>query len=121
MRRFRDGDVEEARALDAELRPSIELLRVAPNPIAIKAALNLLGHEVGGHRLPLVEATPRADASRAERAVRAPAAASSGGARSPTPAGHCLDSSPCPDCLARRRSRTIVERGSHAQCTELLA
>ncbi len=28
-----------------------------PNPIAIKAALNLLGHEVGGHRLPLVEAT----------------------------------------------------------------
>ena len=31
---------------------------VAPNPIAIKAALNLLGHEVGGCRLPLVEATP---------------------------------------------------------------
>ena len=28
-----------------------------PNPIAIKAALNLLGHEVGGLRLPLVEAT----------------------------------------------------------------
>ncbi len=27
------------------------------NPIAIKAALNLLGHEVGGLRLPLVEAT----------------------------------------------------------------
>ena len=30
---------------------------VAPNPIAIKAALNLLGHDVGGHRLPLVDAT----------------------------------------------------------------
>jgi 4-hydroxy-tetrahydrodipicolinate synthase len=27
------------------------------NPIAIKCALNLLGHEVGGVRLPLVEAT----------------------------------------------------------------
>jgi 4-hydroxy-tetrahydrodipicolinate synthase len=27
------------------------------NPIAIKAALNLLGHEVGGLRLPLVPAT----------------------------------------------------------------
>ena len=27
------------------------------NPIAIKTALNLLGHEVGGLRLPLVEAT----------------------------------------------------------------
>jgi 4-hydroxy-tetrahydrodipicolinate synthase len=26
------------------------------NPIAIKCALNLLGHEVGGVRLPLVEA-----------------------------------------------------------------
>jgi 4-hydroxy-tetrahydrodipicolinate synthase len=57
VRRFRAGDVDGARALDQELRPSIELLRVAPNPIAIKAALNLLGHEVGGHRLPLVEAT----------------------------------------------------------------
>ncbi len=57
VRRYRDGDVEGARRLDAELRPSIELLRVQTNPIAIKAALNLLGHEVGGHRLPLVEAT----------------------------------------------------------------
>jgi 4-hydroxy-tetrahydrodipicolinate synthase len=57
VRRFRDGELEEARALDAELRPAIDLLRVAPNPIAIKAALDLLGHEVGGHRLPLVEAT----------------------------------------------------------------
>ena len=27
------------------------------NPIPIKAALNLLGHDVGGLRLPLVEAT----------------------------------------------------------------
>ena len=51
------GDIEGARALDAELAPSIDLLRVAVNPIAIKSALNLLGHEVGGHRLPLVEAT----------------------------------------------------------------
>jgi 4-hydroxy-tetrahydrodipicolinate synthase len=57
VRRFRAGDVEGARALDQELRPSIELLRVAPNPIAVKAALNLLGHDVGGLRLPLVEAT----------------------------------------------------------------
>jgi 4-hydroxy-tetrahydrodipicolinate synthase len=66
VRRYRSGDVEGARALDAELRPSIELLRVAPNPIAIKAALSLLGHDVGGHRLPLVAAT---DAER--EAVRA--------------------------------------------------
>ena len=55
--RFRAGDVDGARALDEELRPAIDLLRVVTNPIAIKCALNLLGHEVGGLRLPLVEAT----------------------------------------------------------------
>jgi 4-hydroxy-tetrahydrodipicolinate synthase len=54
----RSGDLDGARRLDEQLAPSYELLEVAPNPIAIKAALNLLGHEVGGHRLPLVEATP---------------------------------------------------------------
>jgi 4-hydroxy-tetrahydrodipicolinate synthase len=57
VRRYRAGDVEGARALDRELAPSIDLLRVVVNPIAIKCALNLLGHDVGGHRLPLVEAT----------------------------------------------------------------
>lgn len=54
--RFEAGDVAGAEALDAELRPSIELLRVTTNPVAIKRALQLLGHEVGGLRLPLVEA-----------------------------------------------------------------
>jgi 4-hydroxy-tetrahydrodipicolinate synthase len=57
IRLWQAGEHEAARALDRELVPSIELLRVVTNPIAIKAALNLLGHEVGGHRLPLVEAT----------------------------------------------------------------
>jgi 4-hydroxy-tetrahydrodipicolinate synthase len=57
IRRWKAGDEAGARELEEELRPSIELLRVATNPIAIKAALNMLGHEVGGHRLPLVEAT----------------------------------------------------------------
>jgi len=32
-------------------------LGVTINPVPVKAALNLLGHEVGGLRLPLVEAT----------------------------------------------------------------
>ena len=32
-------------------------LFITSNPIPVKAALNLLGHEVGGLRLPLVEAT----------------------------------------------------------------
>jgi 4-hydroxy-tetrahydrodipicolinate synthase len=53
---YRAGDVARARALDDELRPAIEILRVQTNPIAIKRALELLGHDVGGLRLPLVEA-----------------------------------------------------------------
>ena len=57
VRRYREGDIEGARAVDEELAPSIDLLRVVGNPIAIKCALNLLGHDVGGHRLPLLEAT----------------------------------------------------------------
>jgi 4-hydroxy-tetrahydrodipicolinate synthase len=57
IRRYRAGDVEEARRIDRELQPALDILGVAPNPIAIKAALRLLGHEVGGHRLPIVEAT----------------------------------------------------------------
>ena len=57
VRRFREGDVEGAHRLDEELRPALDILKVVVNPIAIKAALNLLGHEVGGLRLPLVEAS----------------------------------------------------------------
>jgi 4-hydroxy-tetrahydrodipicolinate synthase len=56
VRAFREGDAETARQIDQELEPSYELLKVQTNPIAIKAALNLLGHDVGGLRLPLVEA-----------------------------------------------------------------
>jgi 4-hydroxy-tetrahydrodipicolinate synthase len=55
IRRHRDGDVDAARAVHEELEPSYELLRIQVNPIPIKAALNLAGHAVGGHRLPLVE------------------------------------------------------------------
>ena len=57
LTRFRAGDVEGARAIDREIAPSIDLLRVVVNPIAIKCALNFLGHDVGGVRLPLVEAS----------------------------------------------------------------
>jgi 4-hydroxy-tetrahydrodipicolinate synthase len=60
------GDIDRAREIDRELQPAYDLLQAAPNPIAIKAALDLLGHEVGGHRLPLV---PASDDERA--AVRA--------------------------------------------------
>ena len=56
IRRHREGDVEGARVIHEELQPSYDLLRIQVNPIPIKAALNLTGHEVGGHRLPMVEA-----------------------------------------------------------------
>jgi 4-hydroxy-tetrahydrodipicolinate synthase len=56
IRRYRDGDLDGARALHEEQQPSYDLLRIQTNPIPIKAALNLTGHEVGGHRLPMVEA-----------------------------------------------------------------
>ena len=54
--RFEDGDAEGAREIEKELAPIIEALSVA-NPLPVKAALNMLGHDAGGHRLPLVEAT----------------------------------------------------------------
>ena len=55
IRRHREGDLEGARALHEEQQPSYDLLQIQVNPIPIKAALNLMGHEVGGHRLPMVE------------------------------------------------------------------
>jgi len=57
IRSFHEGDLDTARQLHEELQPAYELLQVQVNPIAIKAALNLLGHGVGGLRLPLVEAS----------------------------------------------------------------
>ncbi len=47
---------EQRSAIDAALQPLYAALSVTTNPIPVKAALNLLGHRVGGLRLPLVEA-----------------------------------------------------------------
>jgi 4-hydroxy-tetrahydrodipicolinate synthase len=57
VRAVLDGDVIRGREIDQSLAPAYDLLGVVTNPIAIKAALRLLGHQVGGLRLPLVEAT----------------------------------------------------------------
>jgi 4-hydroxy-tetrahydrodipicolinate synthase len=57
VRSVRAGDLERAREIDRDLEPVYDLLRVTTNPIPIKAALNLLGHDVGGYRLPLVPPT----------------------------------------------------------------
>ena len=63
VRRYHDEDAAGAKAIHEQLAPAYELLTVQTNPIAIKAALNLRGHEVGGLRLPMVEA----DAAETER------------------------------------------------------
>jgi 4-hydroxy-tetrahydrodipicolinate synthase len=57
IRLYNEGDTDGARRIDEELKPLVDVLGVTINPIPVKAALNLLGHEVGGLRLPLVEAS----------------------------------------------------------------
>jgi 4-hydroxy-tetrahydrodipicolinate synthase len=57
IRRYREDDVDGAREIDEELKPLVEALGVTINPIPVKAALNMLGQEVGSPRLPLVEPT----------------------------------------------------------------
>jgi len=69
-RRMRDmistaaaGELDRTDAIDRELHPLYEALAVTTNPIPLKAALNLLGHDVGGLRLPLVDADERQTAT----------------------------------------------------------
>ena len=57
MRRMVD-EPEHRHEIDASLTDVYETLFMTSSPTCIKAALNLLGHDVGGLRLPLVEATP---------------------------------------------------------------
>jgi 4-hydroxy-tetrahydrodipicolinate synthase len=58
MRRMVDEPDRRAE-IHESLSDLFAALTVTSNPIPIKAALNLLGHEVGGLRLPLVEADER--------------------------------------------------------------
>jgi 4-hydroxy-tetrahydrodipicolinate synthase len=55
MRRMID-EPENRREVHDSLSDLFDVLAQTPNPMGIKAALNLTGHEVGGLRLPLVEA-----------------------------------------------------------------
>ena len=56
MRRILD-EPDNRHEIEEGLRDIYEALTVTSNPIPIKAALNMAGHEVGGLRLPLVEAS----------------------------------------------------------------
>jgi 4-hydroxy-tetrahydrodipicolinate synthase len=51
------AEPERRAEIDASLRDVYETLFMTASPTCTKAALNLLGHDVGGLRLPLVEAT----------------------------------------------------------------
>ena len=65
MRRMVD-EPEHRAEIDASLQDVYETLFLTSSPTCTKAALNMLGHEAGGLRLPLVEATPEeTDAVRA--------------------------------------------------------
>lgn len=49
------GDIEESRRLQLRALPLVEKLFCEVNPIPVKKALNLMGMEVGGLRMPLTE------------------------------------------------------------------
>jgi 4-hydroxy-tetrahydrodipicolinate synthase len=54
---FMAGNVTLATQIHLELYPVFKGLFITSNPVPVKAALNMLGHQVGPPRLPLVEAT----------------------------------------------------------------
>jgi 4-hydroxy-tetrahydrodipicolinate synthase len=56
MRRMID-EPGERRQIDEGLQDLYSALAVTVNPIPVKTAMNMLGHDVGGFRLPLVEAS----------------------------------------------------------------
>jgi 4-hydroxy-tetrahydrodipicolinate synthase len=56
MRRIID-EPDSRSEIEDGLRDLYGALTVTTNPIPLKAALNMIGHDVGGLRLPLVEAT----------------------------------------------------------------
>ena len=53
---FFDGNIKEAGKIQVNNKKLIDALFVEPNPIPIKAAMNMMGYNVGGLRLPLYEA-----------------------------------------------------------------
>ena len=52
---FFDGDTAKARDLQLEMLPLSDALFCEVNPIPVKKAVNLMGMEVGGLRMPLTE------------------------------------------------------------------
>lgn len=53
--KFLDGDIEGSRKLQLEILDVVNNLFIEVNPIPVKAAMNLMGFEVGPLRMPLTE------------------------------------------------------------------
>lgn len=52
---FLEGNIEKSYNLQFKLKPLIDALFLEVNPIPVKAALNLMGFDMGKPRLPLIE------------------------------------------------------------------
>ena len=79
------AEPEHRAEIDASLRDVYETLFITANPTCTKAALNLLGHDVGGLRLPLVEATE----TELQRCARCSSATACSARQRDRPARHC--------------------------------
>lgn len=56
---FHHGKKEEAKKIHERLSPLFKVLFITTNPAPVKAALEMIGHPVGGLRLPLVPVNDR--------------------------------------------------------------
>lgn len=56
--KFMEGDLEESRKIQLRAIPLVEQLFCEVNPIPVKAAMNLMGWEVGPLRMPLTDMEP---------------------------------------------------------------
>lgn len=56
---FMEGDIETSRRMQIRLEPLVKALFCETSPIPVKAAMNLMGMNVGRCRLPLVDISPQ--------------------------------------------------------------
>src|SRR5690625_5888626 len=56
IKHFNAGEMKEASELHQDLLLFFKAMFIAPSPTALKAGLNMIGVDVGGLRLPLLEA-----------------------------------------------------------------
>lgn len=68
--RYLSGDVDGARALQAQYDDLIADIFIETNPVPVKEALNLMGFQAGTFRLPLVELAPENRAKLTETLTR---------------------------------------------------